>query len=129
MIKDGLDVLISKVNWKVGTFSLLPIAFGVGMALLDVIMMFTAKFVHLKAVSYPMGLTVATGVYAVQPYLFMKAMNYENMTVTNLIWNLASDVIVTFSGIFVFGESIKGLRWLAILMSLFSLGLFAYTDN
>jgi multidrug transporter EmrE-like cation transporter len=129
MIKDGLDVLISKVNWKVGTFSFLPIAFGVGMALLDVVMMFTAKFVHTKTLSYPTGLTLATGVYALQPYLFMKAMNYENMTVTNLIWNLSSDVIVTLSGIFVFGESIKGLRWLAILMSVFSLGLFAYTDE
>ena len=129
MIKDGVDVLLKKVNWKWGAFSLLPIVIGVIMALIDVIMMFTAKFVHLNEVSYPLGLTVATGVYAVQPYLFMKAMNYENMTAANLTWNLTSNIIVTLSGIFVFGESIKGLRWLAIAMSLFSLGLFAYTDD
>jgi multidrug transporter EmrE-like cation transporter len=131
MIKsnDGLDVLIKKVNWKVGTFSFLPIVFGVAMAFLDVVMMFTAKFVQMNKVSYPAGLTLATGVYAAQPYLFMKAMNYQNMSGANLIWNLSSNVIVTLSGIFVFGESIRGLRWLAILMSLFSLGLFAYTSE
>lgn len=129
MIKDGVDVLLKKVNWKWGAFSFLPIVFGVAMALMDVIMMFTAKFVHLNKISYPVGLTVATTVYAVEPYLFFKSMNYESMTAMNLIWDLSSDVIVTLSGIFVFGESIKGLRWLAIAMSLFSLGLFAYTDD
>lgn len=126
---DLLDVAISRVNWKVGTLSTLPIVFGVGMALIDIVMMFTAKFVHLGSISYSAGLTIATLVYAIQPYLFIKAMNFENMTVTNLIWNLSSDVLVTFSGVFLFQESIHGLRWVAIGMSLIALFLFAYTDN
>jgi multidrug transporter EmrE-like cation transporter len=50
------------------------------------------------------------------------------MTVVNLIWNLMSNVIVTLMGVFWFGESIKGLRWVAIGMSLVSLTIFAYTD-
>jgi multidrug transporter EmrE-like cation transporter len=50
------------------------------------------------------------------------------MTVVNLIWNLSSDVLVTLIGVFYFGETIKGLRWIAVCMALFSLGLFAYTD-
>lgn len=129
MIKDFIDTWISKVNWKVGTFSLLPIAFGLVMASLDIVMMFACKLVQLGSISYGVGLTFATLAYSLQPYLFVKSMNYENMTATNLIWNLTSDVAVTLSGVFVFGESIKGLRWLAILMSLFSLTLFAYTDN
>lgn len=129
MIKDFIDTLISKVNWKAGGFSFLPIAFGIVMALLDVVMMFTCKFVQLGSLAYGPGLVIATLAYSLQPYLFVKAMNYGNMTVTNLIWNLASDVIVTVSGVYVFQEKIHGLRWLAILMSLFALGLFAYTDN
>jgi drug/metabolite transporter (DMT)-like permease len=47
----------------------------------------------------------------------------------NLIWDLTSDVLVTILGVFYFKESIKGLRWLAVLFALFSLGLFAYTDD
>jgi hypothetical protein len=117
MIKsDWLDVLIKRINWKWGTFFVLPIVFGIVMALADVVMMFTAKFVHLNLVPYPVGLTVATAVYAIEPYLFFRSMNYESMTAMNLIWDLASDVVVTLAGLFVFGESIKGLRWLAILM-------------
>jgi drug/metabolite transporter (DMT)-like permease len=130
MIKsDWLDVLIKQVNWKWGTFFVLPVVFGVVMALADVVMMFTAKFVHLKQVSYSVGLTVATAVYAIEPYLLFRSMNYESMTVMNLIWDLASDVLVTLGGLFVFGETIKGLRWLAILLSFISLLLFAYTEE
>lgn len=127
--KDALDVFISKTNWKYGSFSLLPIVFGLVMAAIDVVMMFTAKFVTLGSVSYGLGLTIATLVYSVQPYLFIKATRLESMTVANLIWNLTSDVLVTFSGVMVFKESIKGLRWVAIGMSMIALLLFAYTDD
>ena len=127
--KDALDVFISKTNWKYGSFSILPMVFGLVMAAIDVVMMFTAKFVSLGSVSYGLGLTIATLVYSVQPYLFIKATRFENMTVSNLIWNLTSDVLVTFSGVMVFKESIRGLRWVAIGMSMIALLLFAYTDD
>jgi multidrug transporter EmrE-like cation transporter len=127
--KDALDVFITKTNWKYGSFSILPIVFGLVMAAIDVVMMFTAKFVSLGSVSYATGLTIATLVYSVQPYLFIKATRLESMTVSNLIWNLTSDVMVTFSGVMVFKESIKGLRWVAIGMSMIALFLFAYTDD
>jgi multidrug transporter EmrE-like cation transporter len=129
MSKDALDVFISKTNWKYGSFSILPIMFGLAMATIDVVMMFTAKFVSLGSISYGLGLTIATLVYSVQPYLFIKATRLESMTVSNLIWNLTSDVLVTFSGVMVFKESIKGLRWVAIGMSMVALLLFAYTDD
>jgi multidrug transporter EmrE-like cation transporter len=129
MSKDAIDVFISKTNWKYGSFSILPIVFGVVMAVVDVIMMFTAKFVSLGSISYGLGLTIATLVYSVQPYLFIKATRLENMSVSNLIWNLTSNVLVTFSGVMVFKESIKGLRWVAIGMSIIAILLFAYTDD
>jgi multidrug transporter EmrE-like cation transporter len=129
MSNDSLDTFINKTNWKYGGISTLPIVFGILMATVDVIMMFTAKFVSLGSVSYRTGLVVATLVYSVQPYLFMKGMKVGNMTVTNLIWNLASNVMVTFSGVIVFKESIKNLRWVAIGMSLIALFLFAYTND
>ena len=128
MAKDFVDVWIKSVNWKFGGFSMLPIAFGVAMALLDIVMMSTAKMIHTGAIPYGVGFPLSTLAYAFQPFIFLKALDHSNMTVTNLIWNLTSDIIVTLQGVFVFGESIKGLRWLAICMSLFSLGIFAYTD-
>lgn len=99
------------------------------MSLLDVVMMTMAKLTKQRKLSYSTGLSLATLVYSLEPYLFFKSMNYESLTAMNLIWDLTSDILVTLVGVFYFKESIKGLRWLAILFAMFSIGLFAYTDD
>jgi len=126
---DVVDVLIKSVNWRWGSFDMLPIAFGTVMAMMDIVMMGALKMVSNKTLPYSVGFPGATLLYAFQPFLFLKALTHADMTVVNLIWNLMSDIIVTLSGVFIFGESIKGLRWLAIAMSVFSLCLLAYTDE
>ena len=126
--KDIVDGAIKSVNWTVGKFDLLPIVFGIVMALIDISMMGTLKLVNQGNLAYSTGFPIATLLYAFEPYVFLKAMTHSNMVVTNLIWNLASNILVTLAGVFFFGESIKGLKWLAIGLSLFSLAIFAYTD-
>jgi len=127
-MKDFVDTLIQSVNWKVGNFDLLPILFGVVMALIDITMMGTLKFIDQGKLAYNIGFPIATLLYAFEPYVFLKAMAHSNMLTTNLIWNLASNILVTLLGVFFFKEKIKGLKWLAIGLSLFSLGIFAYSD-
>ena len=127
-MKDYFDTMITSINWKFGNFSFLPIVFGITMAMFDVVMMSLAKLSKKGVISYGTALPLATLIYAVEPYIFFKSLNYESLTVMNLIWDLSSDIIVTLVGVFYFGESIKGLRWLAVLFSVFSLGLFAYTE-
>ena len=126
--KDFVDGAIKSINWKAGKFDLLPIVFGIVMALIDISMMGTLKLVDQGKMAYSMGFPIATVLYAFEPYVFLKAMTHSNMVVTNLIWNLASNILVTLAGVFFFGESIEGLKWLAIGLSLFSLAIFAYTD-
>ena len=113
---------------KIGNFNMITIFFGIGMALLDIGMMSVVKITSKKQLTYSTGLLLSTLIYAPQPYLFLKALKFENMTIVNLIWNLSSNVLVTLIGVFYFGETIKGLKLIAICMALFSLGLFAYTD-
>ena len=127
-MKDFVDILIQSVNWKLGSFDLLPIFFGLVMALIDITMMGTLKFVDQGKLAYAIGFPIATLLYAFEPYVFLKAMAHSNMLTTNLIWNLASNILVTLAGVFFFKEKIKGLKWLAIGLSLFSLGIFAYSD-
>ena len=127
-MKDFVDTLIQSINWKLGNFDLLPIFFGILMALIDINMMGTLKFIDQGKLAYAIGLPIATLLYAFQPYVFLKAMSHSNMLTTNLIWNLASNIMVTLLGVFFFKEKIKGLKWLAIGLSLFSLGIFAYSD-
>ena len=127
--KDFLDKIITSVNWKVGGFNTLPILFGTCMAIVDIFMMSVTKMVSIGSISTTVGIPLAISLYAMEPLIFLKAMKYEGMVVTNLVWNLMSNVIVTLQGVLVFGESIKGLRWLGICMSLLSLGLLAYTND
>ena len=126
---DFFDTLIQSVNWKVGNFNMLPIFFGIVMATIDIIMMSSVKMISQGTMPSSWGVPLSVGIYALEPLIFLKAMKYEGMTVTNLVWNLMSDIVVTLQGIFIFGESIKGLRWVAICMSIFSLCLMAYTDE
>ena len=99
------------------------------MALLDVVMMSLAKYSSKGMISYGTALPIATLVYALEPYIFFKSLNYDSLTAMNLIWDLTSDVLVTILGVFWFKESIKGLRWIAVAFALFALGLFAYTED
>lgn len=110
-------------------FSVTPILFGVVMSSLDILMMTIAKLSSKGKIPYTTGLTMATAIYALEPLVFFRSLRYESMTAMNLIWDLTSDVMVTLFGVFYFKESIKGLRWLAVLFAMFSLGLFAYTDD
>jgi multidrug transporter EmrE-like cation transporter len=127
--RDAISKWIGSVNWKWGSFSMLPIFFGTVMALIDIGMMSIAKMVGTGQLSESFGTPLAVGIYALEPFIFIRAMDYEGMAVTNLVWNLMSDVIVTLNGVLFFGESIKGLRWLGISMSVVSLALLAYTDE
>jgi multidrug transporter EmrE-like cation transporter len=126
---DLFDGIIERMNWKIGNFAMRPILFGVAMALLDIVMMGTIKLVHTGGVSGSIGIPMSVGVYALQPLVFLKAMKFESMTVVNLIWNMMSNIIVTLQGVFIFGESIKGIRWLGISMSLVSLAILAYSND
>lgn len=128
-MKEYFDTVVNLFNWKIGGFSMLPIGLGVMMASLDVVMMSMAKLTSKGKLAMGTALPFATVLYALEPYIFFKSMKYQSLTAMNLIWDLTSDVMVTLVGVFYFGESIKGLRWLAVLFALFSLALFAYTDD
>ena len=114
---------------KIGKFDMTPVLFGTAMALIDILMMGTVKMISKGSISQMVGVPLSIGLYALEPLLFLKAMKYEGMVITNLVWNLMSNIIVTLQGVLIFGESVKGLRWVGVCMSIVSLTLLAYTDD
>lgn len=110
-------------------FSITPILFGTLLAMVDIFMMGTTKMISEGKLASGTWLPIAAMSYALEPVIFLKALDYEGMVVTNLVWNLMSNVIVTLQGVLIFGESIKGMRWLGIAMSLVALTILAYTDQ
>ena len=98
------------------------------MALTDVVMMGSAKMIHEGTLSAAIGIPFAVLTYCAEPLIFIKAMNYEGMVIMNLTWDLLSDILVTLQGVLIFGETIKGIRWIGVLFALVSLTIFAYSD-
>ncbi len=68
---------------------------------------------------------VVTGLYALQPWIFLKGLNFTSMTVLNLSWDLLSDILVTLSGLFYFRESLTEYKFLGVLSSMLAITLFA----
>jgi hypothetical protein len=92
--KDFIDKWISSINWKVGNFNTLPIFFGCVMAIIDIFMMSSIKMISQGNIPSWWGTPMSVALYSLEPLIFLKALNYEGMVVTNLVWNLASDIIV-----------------------------------
>ena len=126
---DFIDRFLNGVNWKIGKFNSLPLVLGTLMALVDVIMMSSAKMVNEGTLSSDVGVPFIFLIYALEPLIFLKALNYNGMVITNLTWDLMSDILVTFQGIFVFGEELTPLRWIGVVFAMIAISIFAYTDT
>ena len=65
----------------------------------------------------------------IQPFIFLEALNFESMTVMNILWDLSSDIIVTFIGIFIIGEKIGFRKAVGIALSFVAIYLFTFEDG
>jgi multidrug transporter EmrE-like cation transporter len=125
---DFIDKWIKTVNWKVGGFTFLPVFFGTLMALFDVVVFGVLKMIKNKTLPRTYGILFSVGTYALEPLIFLKALNYESMVVTNLVWDLTSDVLVTLQGVLIFKEKFSVIRWFGIVLSMISLAILSYAD-
>lgn len=101
---------------------------------------FGALFGLLDAISLPVVKGVSQGwkplwmaiplvIYAINPFIFLKALSTESLAIMNLVWDLSSDIIVTFIGIFGFGEHIPRTKMIGVVLSFVSLFLMTYEGN
>lgn len=63
--------------------------------------------------------------YSFQIPLFFYGLKTTSMSILNITWNLFSNILVTFIGIFVYNESLNGLKTLAMIFAFTSIFLFA----
>jgi multidrug transporter EmrE-like cation transporter len=83
---------------------------------IDVFSLGLLKAIHLQWIS-PYFFAIPVVIYALQPGLFLKSLDYEGMAVMNFIWDLLSGVFVTILGIYFFQEKITTKKFLGILLS------------
>lgn len=108
------------INWR-------TLGFGVGFGLLDSIALPIIKTVHNGASLSWMLLPVL--LYAASPFIFLKALETETLTIMNLVWDLTSDLVVTFIGLIIFAERITPVKMLGIFFSFIALVLMTYDGD
>ena len=109
-------------------FNLIPLGFAGLMALIDAFSLTLLKKISTKAISFSF-IPIAMLVYSIQPFIFLEALNFESMTVMNILWDLSSDIIVTYIGIFILGEKIGFRKAIGIVLSFIAIYLFTFEDG
>ena len=104
--------------------NLTSIALALILAVFDLVNMGTIKNVSLGMFK-PGFMWLVTALYALQPWIFLNGLNYTSMTVLNLSWDLFSDILVTFSGLFYFRETLTQYKLFGVLFAILSIILFA----
>jgi drug/metabolite transporter (DMT)-like permease len=109
-------------------FNIVPLGFGASMALIDAFMLSFLKYMSIDA-SYVKWIFVPMIVYAAQPVLFYFSLKYESLTVMNLLWDVISDVLVTFIGVMIFKETIGPYKKAGVFLSFLSIILMSINDG
>ena len=109
-------------------FNSVPLGFGGAMALIDAFMLSFIKYISKEKESVK-WLLLPICIYAFQPVLFYTALQYESMTVMNLLWDVISDVLVTFIGLIVFQEKIGPYKKAGVIFSFLSIVLMSLNDG
>ncbi len=126
-----LSLLLNRMGLTGGglpLFNIIPLGFGATMALIDAFMLSFLKYMN-KDSSYVKWMFLPMIVYAAQPVLFYFSLKYESLTVMNLLWDVISDVLVTFIGLTVFKETIGPYKKAGVILSFLSIILMSINDG
>ena len=108
-------------------FESVPLIYGTYMATVDVFMLGILKAINLGWISKSL-IFLPTFIYAMQPWIFLKSLEFESMTVMNLLWDVISDVLVTGTGLYFFKEKLSRTKMMGVGLSLISIMLMSSKD-
>jgi uncharacterized membrane protein len=101
-----------------------PLMYGTYMATVDAFMLGMLKAIKLGWLNTNL-LFIPALIYAIQPFIFYKALGVETMTVMNLLWDVLSDVLVTVEGLYFFGETLTHRKMWGVALSFVSILLLS----
>ena len=105
-------------------FDSIPILYGFAMAVIDVIVLSSVRLIsekHLETTRLLRYMIAPTLLYALQPWIFYNALNFEGLAITNLLWNVISDLLLSFIGIFYFKEQLGSYKKIGIAASVIAI--------
>ncbi len=109
-------------------FRLRTLLFGLVFGILDALCLPIVKSVSIGTFA-PAMMLIPVILYGASPFIFLKGLQGETLTILNLVWDLTSDVVVTLIGLLVFAEQISSVKKLGVLLSFVSLFLMTYEGD
>ena len=101
----------------------IPLLLGGSMAVIDVIILSLLKLISIGSIKNMLWMIIPTIVYSIQPWIFLKSLQFESLTVMNLLWDMMSDVLVTIVGLFLFKEQLTIRKLCGVGLSFISIYL------
>ena len=113
-------MLRMSLNWR-------TLAYGLGFGALD-----ATALPIVKGVSTgwnPLLMIIPVVLYGISPFILLSALKQETLTIMNLVWDLTSDLTVTFIGLVGFAEKISPIKSIGIVFSFIGLVLMTYENE
>lgn len=106
--------------------NLVPFVFASLMAFIDTIVLSGLKKYntgeHAFGIVIPLGMLI----YSLQPLIFLKSLEYESLTIMNVLYDMMSDIYVTAVGLFYFKEKLTTVKQWALMFAFTAIVLFSY---
>lgn len=109
-------------------FNLIPIGLATGMAFIDTIVLSGLKEYNMGTNTWKAIIPISMLVYSLQPYVFLQALQFESMTVMNILWDVISDILVTIVGLFYFKEKISSIKQVGLAFAFIAIILMSYDE-
>jgi len=108
--------------------NIIPLGFASGMALIDTMVLSWLKCYHIGTLTWRGILPFAMVLYSLQPLIFLHSLNYENMTIMNILWDVISDIFVTTMGLFYFKETLSTIKMVGLSFAFIAIVLLSYDE-
>ena len=105
-------------------FKFETILYGMSLAGMDVLAFPFVKYVSMGL--SPVWMIVPVALYAIDPLILLQSLKIEHLAIMNLVWNLMSNVLITFMGVAIFQEAMPFRKWIGIGLSMVSIMLMTY---
>jgi drug/metabolite transporter (DMT)-like permease len=109
-------------------FQWFVLLYGFLLAAIDSLVFPLLKLRYLNIIHGIWPIIISFFLYGGQALLFYKSLSYETMTVMNIFWNMASNILITTIGIFGLKEHLSLRKILAIVIGFVSMYLLL-SDN
>lgn len=106
--------------------NLIPLSFASLMAFIDTLVLALFKGYSLGKITWNAIIPIGMLLYSLHPYIFLQSLKYESMTVMNLLFDVLSDLSVTFVGLFYFRERLTNIKMVGLVFAFIGIVLLSY---